>query len=164
LLRPRLRADYLPLAMAGDRGPCLLIAGETRSLLIEDPVTADVAARLDGTRQVSELLAPRASRHQPRAVAGALRRLRDLSLLADGPAGVPRAAAAAWDARLTDPRAAQEWLSRGEVVLVDAGSPALPDLARMLTAIGIRVRQVSVAGWPPRATARGQARRARAWW
>jgi bacteriocin biosynthesis cyclodehydratase domain-containing protein len=155
LLRPRLRADYLPLAMAGDQGPCLLIAGETRSLLIEDPVTADVAARLDGTRQVSELLAPRASRHQPRAVAGALRRLRDLSLLADGPAGVPRAAAAAWDARLTDPRAAQEWLSHGEVVLVDAGSPALSDLARMLTAIGIRVRQVSVADWPAKGDGEG---------
>lgn len=148
LRRPRLRADYQPVRLAGDQGSYLLVSGETRSLLIEDAVTADVAGLLDGTREVSDILDLLAARHQPRAVAGALRRLDNLGLVADGPISVPHPTAAAWDARRVDPDLAETRLSRSELVVVDAGSPALPDLVRLLGAVAVRVRQVSVDDLP----------------
>jgi len=124
------------------------VRGETRSLLIEDPATADLTVELDGTRDAGDVLAGLSARHQARAAAGALRRLRALGLLADGPALAPPEAAAAWDARLVDPAAAQDWARRGEVVLLDAGSPETGNLADQLASTGLRVRHAGIASWP----------------
>jgi oxazoline/thiazoline synthase len=146
--RPRLRTDYLPLTMTGDRGPYLLVVGETRSLLIDDAVTAEVAGLLDGRSDVAELVYRLAPRYPPRAVAAAVRRLAGLGLLADGPVAITAPAAAAWDSRQVDPDQAHDWPRRGEVLLVDAGSPAIADLARLLAAVGSRVRQVAAADLP----------------
>jgi oxazoline/thiazoline synthase len=148
LRRPRLRADYTPIRLVGDEGPYLLVRGETRSLLIEDPATADLAVVLDGTRDADDVLAGLSARYQARAAAGALRRLRALGLLADGPALVPPEAAAAWDARLVDPAAAQDWARRGEVVLLDVGSAGASDLAGQLASMGLRVRHAGLADLP----------------
>jgi bacteriocin biosynthesis cyclodehydratase domain-containing protein len=148
LCRPRLRADYTPIRLVGEQGPYLLVWGETRSLLIEDPATADLAMALDGTRDAGDVLTGLAARHQPRAAASAMRRLRALGLLADGPALVPPEAAAAWDARLVDPAAAQDWARRGEVVLVEAGSPEAGELTSHLVSMGLRVRRAGIADFP----------------
>ena len=115
LRRPRLRADYTPIRLVGDKGPYLVVRGETRNLLIEDPAMADLAVGLDGTRDADDVLARLSVRYQARTAAAALRRLRALGLLADGPALVAPEAAAAWDARLVDPAAAEDWARHGEV-------------------------------------------------
>jgi oxazoline/thiazoline synthase len=148
LRRPRLRADYTPIRLAGDRGPYLLVRGETRNLLIEDPATADLAVELDGTRDADDVLAGLSARYQARTAAAALRRLRALGLLADGPALVAPEAAAAWDARRVDPAAAEDWTRQGEVVLLDAGSSEAGTVASQLASSGFRVRAAAVADLP----------------
>lgn len=148
LRRPRLRADYTPIRLVGDKGPYLLVRGETRNLLIEDPATADLAVALDGTRDADDVLARLSARYRARTAAAALRRLRALGLLADGPARVAPEAAAAWDARLIDPAAAEDWTGQGEVVLLDAGSAEAGRVASQLAAMGFGVRTAAVADLP----------------
>jgi oxazoline/thiazoline synthase len=148
LRRPRLRADYTPIRLVGDQGPYLLVRGETRNLLIEDPATADLAVLLDGTRDVDDVLDRLSARYQARTAAAALRRLRALGLLADGPAIVAPEAAAAWDARLVDPADAEDWTRHGEVVLLDAGSAQTGNLASQLSSMRFRVRDAAVADLP----------------
>ena len=70
--RPRLRADYTPIRLVGDEGPYLLVRGETRNLLIEDPAVADLAVALDGTRDVDDVLARLSARYQARTAAADL--------------------------------------------------------------------------------------------
>jgi oxazoline/thiazoline synthase len=154
---PRLRADYTPIRLVGDKGPYLLVRGETRNLLIEDPATADLAVALDGTRDADDVLAVLSVRYRARTAAAALRRLRALGLLADGPALVKPETAAAWDARLVDPAAAEDWARQGEVVLLDAGSAESGNVAAQLASMRFRVRQAAVSDLPGIAlTATGQ--------
>ena len=148
LRRPRLRADYTPIRLMGDQGPYLLVRGEARNLLIEDPATADLAVLLDGTRDVDDVLDRLSARYQARTAAAALRRLRALGLLADGPAIAAPEAVAAWDARLVDPADAEDWTRHGEVVLLDAGSAQTGTLASQLSSMGFRVREAAVADLP----------------
>lgn len=148
LRRPRLRADYTPIRLVGDQGPYLLVRGETRNLLIEDPAMADLAAVLDGTRDADDVLTGLSARYQARTAAAALRRFRALGLLADGPAIVAPEAAAAWDARLVDPGVAEDWARHGEVVLLDVGSTQADNLASQLASMRFRVRKAAVAELP----------------
>jgi oxazoline/thiazoline synthase len=145
LRRPRLRADYAPVRLAGDKGPYLLLRGETRNLLIEDAATADLAVGLDGTRDADDVLAALSARYQARTAAAALRRLRALRVLADGPAATASETAAAWDTRLVDPAAAEDWTRQGEVVLLDAGSAQAGNVASQLASLGFGVRAAAVA-------------------
>ncbi|MEO3746745.1 TOMM precursor leader peptide-binding protein [Plantactinospora sp. B5E13] len=142
--RPRFRADYQPVPVAGDDGDYLVVVGEERNLLIEDPVAAELAPLLDGTRDVGVLTAALAPRHPVAAVAGALRRMAELGLLTYGPTGVGAARAAGWDAREIAPDAAEWWGRTGQVLLVDAGSPGLRGLAAALTGCVDRVEVVDV--------------------
>jgi bacteriocin biosynthesis cyclodehydratase domain-containing protein len=136
---PRLRADYEPVRLAGDAGAYAMLVGELRSLLVEDPVVADVVGLLDGSRSVADLAAELRGRHSLVAVVGAVHRLRRLGVLADGP-GLPSVGrAAAWDARGVRPAAAEDWVSRGAVTLLDLGSPLAADLARALRALDLTV-------------------------
>src|SRR5512146_2045233 len=161
LRRPRLRADYTPVRLAGDKGPYLLLRGETRNLLIEDAATADLAVGLDGTRDADDVLAGLSARYQARAAAAALRRLRALRVLADGPAATAPETAAAWDTRLVSPAAAEDWTRHGEVILLDAGSAQAGNMASQLASLGFGVRAAAVtdlpgtapAGTPPAGTA-----------
>jgi bacteriocin biosynthesis cyclodehydratase domain-containing protein len=146
--RPRLRADFTPIRLVGDKGPYLLVRGETRNLLIEDPAMADLAVALDGTRDADDVLAGLSARYQARTAAAALRRLRALGLLADGPALVAPEAAAAWDARLVNPAAAEHWACNGEVILVDAGSAEAGNVASQLASLRFRVRNAAIADLP----------------
>ncbi|MET8066735.1 hypothetical protein, partial [Micromonospora sp. NPDC005313] len=72
--RPRFRSDYLPVRLPD--GP-LVVLGETRSLLVDDPVAADLADQLDGVAPLADVVARLATRHPVAAVAAALARLRD---------------------------------------------------------------------------------------
>ncbi|MBM0278249.1 hypothetical protein, partial [Micromonospora tarensis] len=51
--RPRFRSDYLPVRLPD--GP-LVVLGETRSLLIDDPVVADLADQLDGAAPLADVV------------------------------------------------------------------------------------------------------------
>ena len=138
----------MPIRLVGDKGPYLLLRGETRNLLIEDPAVADLAVGLDGTRDTDDVLAGLSARYQARTAAAALRRLRALGLLADGPAPVAPEAAAAWDARLVDPAAAEDWTRHGEVVLLNAGSAEAGNVASQLASMRFLVRDATVADLP----------------
>ena len=138
----------MPIRLVGDKGPYLLLRGETRNLLIEDPAVADLAVGLDGTRDADDVLAGLSARYQARTAAAALRRLRALGLLADGPAPVAPEAAAAWDARLVDPAAAEDWTRHGEVVLLNAGSAEAASVASQLASMRFQVRDASIADLP----------------
>ncbi|MEE6261565.1 TOMM precursor leader peptide-binding protein [Plantactinospora sonchi] len=143
--RPRFRADYQPVPVSGDDGDYLVVLGEERNLLIEDPVAAELAPLLDGTRDVGVLTAALAPRHPVAAVAGALRRMAELGLLTYGPTGAGTARSAGWDARGIAPDVAERWGRTGHVLLVDAGSPALRGLAAALAGCVGRVEVVDVA-------------------
>jgi ribosomal protein S12 methylthiotransferase accessory factor len=134
--RPRFRADYLPVPVPGG----LLVVGEGRHVLIEDPAAAAVASALDGTRPLAEVLAT----GDPTATARVLRRLAALGLLTEDPVSVDPPRAAAWDARAVPPDAAEAWLRTGTVTLVDAGSPLCDALATSLATTGLHVRVVPV--------------------
>jgi bacteriocin biosynthesis cyclodehydratase domain-containing protein len=149
--QPRFRADYLPAPLDGGQ---LVVWGETRSLLIDDPVTADLAGRLDGSRPLAEILAGMALRHPMAAVAAALSRLRGHGLLVDGPLTTSGPDAAAWDARGVDPEFGRSWATTGQVVIVDAGGPQITAFADALTGLGVTVSvapidEASVAGSTP---------------
>jgi oxazoline/thiazoline synthase len=137
LRRPRLRSDYQPILCSGPEGAYLVVVGEHRNLLIDDPATVDLAPLLDGTRSVERLAALVADRHAMAAVASGLRRLAGLGLLADGPAGTRTAVAAGWDARGVAPDAAEQWAATGRVLLIGAGSPVTAPIAdRLAPAVG----------------------------
>jgi oxazoline/thiazoline synthase len=148
LRRPRLRKDYTPVRLAGERVPYLLLRGETRNLLIEDPAMADLAVGLDGTRDADDVLAGLCARYHPRTAAAALRKLRALRVLADGPAATAPETAAAWDTRLVDPADAEDWTRHGEVVLIDAGSAQAGNVASQLASLSFQVRAAAVADLP----------------
>ncbi|WFE65806.1 TOMM precursor leader peptide-binding protein [Micromonospora sp. WMMD714] len=133
---PRFRSDQVPVRLPEGH---LVVLGETRSLLIDDPVAADLADLLDGTAPLADVLARLAARHPVAAVAAALARLRGHGLLVSGPAGVPVAEAAGWDARGVDPAAGRHWTRYGTVTLVDLGAPTVFEIAEALRAVGLTV-------------------------
>ncbi|WP_433794310.1 TOMM precursor leader peptide-binding protein [Actinoplanes sp. CA-252034] len=141
---PRFRHDYLPIRLAEPYRDHLVVVGETRNVLIDDPVAVELAALLDGTRALGQVVGELVGRHSAGALARALRRLDGLDLLAAGPCATPRPAAAAWDARAVAPDRAEQWRRDGRVLLVDAGSPAVADLAARLGELGppVTVRPV----------------------
>ncbi|WP_432967439.1 TOMM precursor leader peptide-binding protein [Dactylosporangium sp. CA-233914] len=133
--RPRVRADYRPVRRSAPAGDYLVVVGETRHLLIEDPVAAELAGRLDGRTETTDVLEALAESYPRRRVAAALRRLTMLGLLADGATAAPDAAAAAWDARGVDPDEA----GRPQPVhLVDAGAPDFAALEAQLLGLGAK--------------------------
>jgi oxazoline/thiazoline synthase len=136
---PRLRADYEPVRVAGEAGAYAVLVGELRSLLVEDPVVADVVGLLDGTRAVAEVAAALRGRHSLVAVLGAVHRLRRLGVLAAGPGLGSVGLSAAWDAREVPPAAAEDWFRTGSVTLLDLGAPSVGDLAGALRALGLDV-------------------------
>src|SRR4051812_6484290 len=136
--RPRLRRDYMPVCL----DDALLLVGETRTVLVEDPVAARLAPLLDGHREVTELMA--AVAHPRVAVAKALRRLGSHDVLADGPTAGTDGVAAAWDARGVDPELAERHLT-GPVLVVDGGSPSTADLVAGMDRAGLRVSIVDIA-------------------
>ncbi|WP_051708150.1 TOMM precursor leader peptide-binding protein [Micromonospora parva] len=132
--RPRFRTDYVPVRLPD--GP-LVVLGETRSLLIDDPVAADLADQLDGAAPLADVVARLATRHPVAAVAAALARLRDHGLLVSGPAHTTPAEAAGWDARGVPPDAARRWMAGGAVTIVDLGAPRVAETADALRALGL---------------------------
>ncbi|MEV4281018.1 TOMM precursor leader peptide-binding protein [Actinoplanes xinjiangensis] len=147
--QPRFRHDYLPIRLAEPYRDHLVVVGETRNVMIDDPVAVELAALLDGTRALGQVVGELVGRHSAGALARALRRLDGLDLLAAGPCTTPRPAAAAWDARNVAPDRAEQWRRDGRVLLVDAGSPAVADLAARLGDLGPPVTVVP-AGDPDR--------------
>ncbi|MEU4160706.1 TOMM precursor leader peptide-binding protein [Actinoplanes sp. NPDC026670] len=145
---PRFRHDYLPIRLAEPYRDHLVVVGETRNVLIDDPVAVELAALLDGTRALGQVVGELVGRHSAGALARALRRLDGLDLLATGPCATPRAAAAAWDARDVAPDRAEQWRRDGRVLLIDAGSPAAADLATRLAGLGppVTVRPIDDLG------------------
>ncbi|MFG1837095.1 TOMM precursor leader peptide-binding protein [Micromonospora sp. NPDC049175] len=137
--RPRFRSDYVPVRLPD--GP-LVVLGETRSLLIDDPVAADLADQLDGVAPLADVVARLATRHPVAAVAAALARLRDHGLLVSGPAHTSPAEAAGWDARGVPPEAGQLWMAGGAVTIVDLGAPRVAETADALRALGLAVTVV----------------------
>ncbi|MET8094160.1 TOMM precursor leader peptide-binding protein [Micromonospora sp. NPDC005220] len=132
--RPRFRSDYVPVRLTD--GP-LVVLGETRSLLIDDPVAADLADQLDGAAPLADVVAQLATRHPVAAVAAALARLRDHGLLVSGPAHTSAAEAAGWDARGVPPDAGRRWMAGGRVTIVDLGAPRVAETADALRALGL---------------------------
>ncbi|MBQ1014790.1 TOMM precursor leader peptide-binding protein, partial [Micromonospora sp. M51] len=132
--RPRFRTDYVPVRLPD--GP-LVVLGETRSLLIDDPVAADLADQLDGAAPLADVVARLATRHPVAAVAAALARLRDHGLLVSGPTHTTPAEAAGWDARGVPPDAARRWMAGGAVTIVDLGAPRVAETADALRALGL---------------------------
>ncbi|MGC4813183.1 TOMM precursor leader peptide-binding protein [Micromonospora sp. DT228] len=137
--RPRFRSDYVPVRLPD--GP-LVVLGETRSLLIDDPVAADLADQLDGVAPLADVVARLATRHPVAAVAAALARLRDHGLLVAGPAHTSPAEAAGWDARGVPPEAGQLWMAGGAVTIVDLGAPRVAETADALRGLGLAVTVV----------------------
>ncbi|MEU8663440.1 TOMM precursor leader peptide-binding protein, partial [Actinoplanes philippinensis] len=148
MYRPRFRHDYLPIRLAEPYRDHLVVVGETRNVMIDDPVAAELATLLDGTRALGQVVGELVGRHSPGALARALRRLDGLGLLTAGPCATPRAAAAAWDAREVAPDRAERWRRDGRVLLIDAGSPAADGLAARLRDLGppVTVRPVGSPG------------------
>ncbi|MEU5903044.1 TOMM precursor leader peptide-binding protein [Micromonospora sp. NPDC047467] len=144
--RPRFRSDYVPVRLPD--GP-LVVLGETRSLLVDDPVAADLADQLDGAAPLADVVARLATRHPVAAVAAALARLRDHGLLVSGPAHTSPAEAAGWDARGVPPEAGQRWMAGGPVTIVDLGAPRVAETADALRALGLAVTVVGPAGPDP---------------
>jgi bacteriocin biosynthesis cyclodehydratase domain-containing protein len=138
----RFRSDYEPVRLPGGQ---LVVVGEDRSLLIDDPAAADLAHQLDGRRTLAEALALLGDRHSVSALGAALGRLRDHGLLAAGPLTVPADEAAGWDARGVDPEFGHRWPDGGDVVLVDAGAPAVSAVSEVLAGVGLAVRRTGVA-------------------
>ncbi|MEV4708483.1 TOMM precursor leader peptide-binding protein [Actinoplanes sp. NPDC049316] len=134
--RPRFRADQLPVRLSAPAGDYLVVAGETRHLLVEDPVAAELAGLADGRTETADLVGALADRYPPRRVAASLRRLIRLGLLADGPTAAPADVAAAWDARGVDPDDAARQLT---VSLVDAGAPGVAAVESHLLELGMKV-------------------------
>ncbi|MEU8387318.1 TOMM precursor leader peptide-binding protein [Micromonospora sp. NPDC048842] len=132
--RPRFRSDYVPVRLPD--GP-LVVLGETRSLLIDDPVAADLADQLDGAAPLADVVARLATRHPVAAVAAALARLRDHGLLVSGPAHTSAAEAAGWDARGVPPDVGRRWMAGGRVTIVDLGAPRVAETADALRALGL---------------------------
>ncbi|MFI7426394.1 TOMM precursor leader peptide-binding protein [Micromonospora sp. NPDC049836] len=137
--RPRFRSDYVPVRLPD--GP-LVVLGETRSLLVDDPVAADLADLLDGAAPLADVVARLAGRHPVAAVAAALARLRDHGLLASGPAHTSPAEAAGWDARGVPPERGSRWMAEGAVTVVDLGAPRLTETTDALRALGLTVTVV----------------------
>jgi bacteriocin biosynthesis cyclodehydratase domain-containing protein len=134
--RPRFRHDYLPIRLAAPYQDHLVVVGETRNVMIDDPAAAELAAMLDGSRALGQVVGELVGRHSAGALARALRRLDGLDLLTAEPCATPRAAAAAWDARAVAPDRAEQWRREGRVLLIDAGSPAVAGLAARLGDLG----------------------------
>ncbi|MDI6105349.1 TOMM precursor leader peptide-binding protein [Actinoplanes sp. NEAU-A12] len=134
--RPRFRHDYLPIRLAEPYQDHLVVVGETRNVMIEDPVAAELAGMLDGSRALGQVVGELVGRHSAAALARALRRLDGLNLLTADPCATPRPVAAAWDARGVAPDRAEQWRRDGRVLLIDAGSPAVADLAVRLGGLG----------------------------
>jgi ribosomal protein S12 methylthiotransferase accessory factor len=147
--RPRFRADHLPIRVTDDRGDHLLVVAETRHLLIDDPLAGPVAELLDGSRDVAAVLGELGGTHSPLAIATALRRLAGHGLLAEGAPAAGTAAVAAWDARQVDPDRAQEWLATGHLVLVDAGSPGVGQVADTVRLLGPEVTTIDIDRFEP---------------
>ncbi|BEL08926.1 TOMM precursor leader peptide-binding protein [Actinoplanes sichuanensis] len=149
---PRFRHDYLPIRLAEPYRDHLVVVGETRNVLIDDPVAVELATLLDGTRALGQVVGELVGRHSAGALARALRRLDGLDLLAGGPCATPRPAAAAWDARAVAPDRAEQWRRDGRVLLVDAGSPTAADLATRLGDLGppVTVLPIDELGLPRR--------------
>ncbi|GAA3451778.1 TOMM precursor leader peptide-binding protein [Dactylosporangium matsuzakiense] len=133
--RPRFRADYRPVRLTAAGGDYLVVAGEHRHLLIEDPIAAALAGRLDGHTETAAVVEGLAGAYPRKKIALALRLLTRLGLLADGATAAPVAATAAWDARGVDPDRAAE---PQPVHLVDAGAPDFAALEAQLPALGIK--------------------------
>ncbi|MFC7478865.1 TOMM precursor leader peptide-binding protein [Luedemannella flava] len=130
------RADYLPVRLSAPAGDYLVVVGEARNLLVEDPIAAELMDHLDGRTETAAAVAALASRYPRRDVATALRRLIRLDLLVDGATTAPDAAAAAWDARGLDPDEAGRPLP---MCLVDAGAPDIAALESQLLELGMKV-------------------------
>ncbi|MEU7676932.1 TOMM precursor leader peptide-binding protein [Micromonospora taraxaci] len=137
--RPRFRSDYAQVRLPD--GP-LVVLGETRSLIIDDPVAADLADQLDGVEPLADVVNRLATRHPVTAVAAALARLRDHGLLVSGPAGTAPAEAAGWDARGVPPEAGHRWMAEGSVTIVDLGAPRVTETADALRSLGLAVTVV----------------------
>ncbi|EWM66223.1 LOW QUALITY PROTEIN: fatty acid binding protein, partial [Micromonospora sp. M42] len=144
--RPRFRSDYVPVRLPD--GP-LVVLGETRSLLVDDPVAADLADQLDGAAPLADVVARLATRHPVAAVATALARLRDHGLLTSGPAHTSPAEAAGWDARGVPPEAGRRWMAGGPVTVVYLGAPRVAETADALRALGLAVTVVGPDGPDP---------------
>lgn len=143
---PRFRSDYVPVRLPD--GP-LVVLGETRSLLVDDPVAADLADLLDGAAPLADVVARLAGRHPVAAVAAALARLRDHNLLVSGPAHTSPAEAAGWDARGVPPDLGSRWMAEGAVTVVDLGVPRPTETADALRALGLTVTLVGPDGPEP---------------
>ena len=101
--RPRFRSDYVPVRLPD--GP-LVVLGEGRSVLIDDPVAADLAEQLDGTAPLGRSAGPAGHPHPVTAARRARsRRLRGRGLLTSGRGATSAAEAAGWDARGVPPDA-----------------------------------------------------------
>lgn len=146
---PRLRCDVVAVRL--DDGHLVLL-GEGRSLLIDDPATADLAELLDGTRALDDVLAQLVGQHPVTALTGSLSRLRALGLLATGAPATRTGQTAGWDARQVEPAAAERWHREATVVLADLGSPSVQVLATAVRALGPTVHVVDadtvVGGMP----------------
>ncbi|WFE22204.1 TOMM precursor leader peptide-binding protein [Solwaraspora sp. WMMD937] len=130
--RPRFRLDYTPVPLPDGH---LVVIGEHRSLLIDDPAASALATALDGTRPLAEIITDLAPAHSMAALASALGRLRDHGLLTSGAVSTHPAVAAGWDARMVDPDTAERVAGREPLLLVDAGTPAADALSDALTAL-----------------------------
>lgn len=136
---PRLRADYQPVV--DTTGTRLFLLGESRNLLLDDPVAADLADLLDGRRDVGDLVAALEDRHRLSTVLRALRRMAALGVLATGATTAAQPAAAGWDALGVDPDHGVVWPAGAEITVVRTEPPAAgPTVESVLAALGVTTR------------------------
>src|SRR5690625_3833647 len=129
---PRLRADFVPAVVTEDGQDQLFLLGESRRLLVDDPVAAELAGLLDGTRDVGTVAAELDPRHSFGAVVRALRRFEALGVLTEGAAETSETTAAGWDALGVEPGRAANPQSLPTIHFIGLndtvnGRPAEPD-------------------------------------
>ncbi|WP_054569298.1 TOMM precursor leader peptide-binding protein [Frankia sp. R43] len=142
---PRLRADYEPVVAAEGGQRRLFLLGESRRLVVDDPVAVDLVGLLDGTRTVGSLAVEMDGRHPLTSVLRALRRFEALDVLADGPAAVSPEQRAGWDALGVDPGPASAWPGSRPVVVVHTSPVVGISIDRVLAGLGLPVRTVNLA-------------------
>lgn len=134
--RPRLKAHLEAVVVDGDK---LFLLHEGKHFIVEGRAVARLAPVLDGTREVSDLLAELGGELPLPEVMRTLAKLEALGYLVDGPPVGEPGSVAWWDAAGIAPGRVAEAVAQTPVEVVAAGAVPTDGIARALEAAGLQV-------------------------
>ena len=136
MLAPRLKGHLTPVVTADDK---IFLLTETGSHLISGPTERAVLDLLDGHRTIADIALQLSADHTLPAVVGAVQKFARIGVLADGPAVLPAAQAAYWDALGVEPALVAQRLADRTVRVVTVGSANASGISRALLESGVQL-------------------------